>query len=208
MNPSMKQKPEGTPEHVKNSPVPRRTLKVIQPSAAGPLVGRESELVKGLSKTKPWHDQLPSKTSSSGGVMVPEDSENKDLRGITQEAFDLMVTENPSAQYWKDVAERRRRALYETLTENEKLHKEIEHKDREIARLRKENEELAEVAGHVQYMAELLQRLRGDVLDNLESPDSRESDLEEDTGEDSEEEAPEGGACAEDTASSSAEPCL
>ncbi|KAM8782501.1 geminin isoform 1-T2 [Rhynchonycteris naso] len=207
MNPSMKQKPEGTPEHVKDSPIPRRTLKVIQPSATGPLVGRENELVKGLSKTKSWHDQLPSKTSSSGGVIiVPEDSENKDLGGITQEAFDLMVTENPSSQYWKEVAERRRKALYETLKENEKLHKEIEHKNREIAHLKKENEELAEVAGHIQYMVELMQRLKGGVLDNLESPESQEFDFEEDVGEDSEEEAPEVGACAEETASSPAEP--
>nr|1T6F_A Chain A, Geminin [synthetic construct]1T6F_B Chain B, Geminin [synthetic construct] len=36
--------------------------------------------------------------------------------------------------------------LYEALKENEKLHKEIEQKDNEIARLKKENKELAEVA--------------------------------------------------------------
>lgn len=37
------------------------------------------------------------------------------------------------------------------------LHREIEQKDKEIARLRKENRDLAEVAEHVQYMAELLE---------------------------------------------------
>ena len=36
------------------------------------------------------------------------------------------------------------------------LHREIEQKDNEIARLRKENKDLAEVAEHVQYMAEVL----------------------------------------------------
>ncbi|KAM5167086.1 geminin isoform 2-T2 [Callospermophilus lateralis] len=120
MNPSMKQKPEGVQENVKNSPVPRRTLKMIQPSAAGSLVGRENELPKGLSKRKHWNDQLTSKTSSSGGVIDPEPSENKSLEGVTQEAFDLMIKENPSSQYWKEVAEKRRKALYEALKENEK----------------------------------------------------------------------------------------
>ena len=37
------------------------------------------------------------------------------------------------------------------------LHREIEQKDNEIARLRKENKDLAEVAEHVQYMAEVLE---------------------------------------------------
>lgn len=169
MNPSMKQKQEGIHENVKNSPVPRRTLKMIQPSADGSLVGRENELVKGLSKMKRRNDQLTSKTSNSGVAIVPEHSENKNLGGVTQEAYDLMITENPSSQYWKEVAEKRRKALYEALKENEKLHKEIEQKENEIACLKKENKELAEVAEHVQYMAEVIERLQGEPLDNFES---------------------------------------
>ncbi|XP_049510753.1 geminin isoform X2 [Panthera uncia] len=120
MNPNMKQKHEEIKENIKNSPVPRRTLKMIQPSAAGALVGRENELVKDLSKRKHWNDQLTSKNSSAGVVIVPEHSENKDFSGVTQEAFDLMIAENPSSQYWKEVAEKRRKALYEALKENEK----------------------------------------------------------------------------------------
>ncbi|KAM4816798.1 geminin [Urocitellus parryii] len=204
MNPSMKQKPEGVQENVKNSPVPRRTLKMIQPSAAGSLVGRENELPKGLSKRKHWNDQLTSKTSSSGGVIDPEPSENKSLGGVTQEAFDLMIKENPSSQYWKEVAEKRRKALYEALKENEKLHKEIEQKDNEIAQLKKENKALAEVAEHVQYMAELIERLSNEPLDNFESPDSQEFDSEEETGEISEvEDSETSGACTEGAAPSS-----
>uniref|UniRef100_D3ZWJ0 Geminin, DNA replication inhibitor n=1 Tax=Rattus norvegicus TaxID=10116 RepID=D3ZWJ0_RAT len=153
MNLSMKQKQEGAQENVKSSPVPRRTLKMIQPSAAGSLVGRENELPKGLSKRKLWDDQLTSKISSCG----PEANENNSVGDLTQEACDLMTKENPSSQYWKEVAEQRRKALYEALTENEKLHKEIEQKDSEIARLRKENKDLAEVAEHVQYMAEVIE---------------------------------------------------
>ncbi|XP_006919592.1 geminin [Pteropus alecto] len=210
MNPSMKQKQEGIHENVKNSPVPRRTLKMIQPSADGSLVGRENELVKGLSKMKRRSDQLPSKTSNSGVVVVPEHSENKNLGGVTQEAFDLMITENPSSQYWKELAEQRRKALYEALKENEKLHKEIEQKDNEIACLKKENKELAEVAEHVQYMAEVIERLKGEPLDNFESPDSQEFDSEEEDGEHSTVENSEIGTCAEEIVSSSTDvkPCI
>ncbi|XP_036044445.1 LOW QUALITY PROTEIN: geminin [Onychomys torridus] len=205
MNSSMKQKQEEAQENVKNSPVPRRTLKMIQPSADGSLVGRENELPKGLSKRKHWNDQLTSKTSSLG----PEASENKDVGDVTQEAFDLMIKENPSSQYWKEVAEKRRRALCEALKENEKLHKEIEQKDSEIARLRKENKDLAEVAEHVQYMAEVIERLSNEPLDSFESPESQEFDSEEETVEDSEVEDSETGTCAEEIVSSStdAKPC-
>ncbi|ERE77273.1 geminin isoform X1 [Cricetulus griseus] len=205
MNSSMKQKQEGAGENVKNSPVPRRTLKMIQPSATGSLVGRENESPKGLSKRKLWNDQLTSKTSSSG----PEACENKDVGDVTQEAFDLMIKENPSSQYWKEVAEKRRKALYEALKENEKLHKEIEQKDSEIARLKKENKELAEVAEHVQYMAEVIERLSHEPLDSFESPDSQEFDSELETVEDSEVEDSETSTCAEETVSSStdAKPC-
>ncbi|XP_003416486.1 geminin [Loxodonta africana] len=209
MNSSMKQKQEGLQENVKNSPVPRRTLKMIQPSAAGSLVGRECELAKGLSKRKHGSGQLMPKTSSPG-VVVPEYSENKNLGGVTQEAFDLMIKENPPSHYWKEVAEKRRKALYEALKENEKLHKEIEEKDNEIARLKKENKELAEVAEHVQYMAEVIERLSNEPLDNFESSDSQEFESEEETGEDSEVEDSEIGTCAEEVVSSStdAEPCI
>uniref|UniRef100_A0A8D0RDY2 Multicilin n=1 Tax=Sus scrofa TaxID=9823 RepID=A0A8D0RDY2_PIG len=202
MNPSMKQKQEGIQENVKSSPVPRRTLKMIQPSVAGSLVGRENESVKGLSKRKQWSDQSISKTSGSGVLTVPEHSENKNVGGVTQEAFDLMITENPSSQYWKEVAEKRRKALYETLKENEKLHKEIEQKDNEIALLKKENKELAEVAEHVQYMAAVIERLSDEPLDKFESPDSQEFDSEEETGEDSEVEDSEIGTYDEEVSSS------
>ncbi|KAL6034665.1 hypothetical protein STEG23_033853 [Scotinomys teguina] len=196
MNPSMKQKQEETQENVKNSPVPRRTLKMIQPSADGSPVGREKELPKGLSKRKRWNDPL---TSSSG----PEASENKDVGDVTQEVFDLMIKENPSSQDWKEATEGRREALCEALKENEKLHKETEQKDSEIARLRKENKELTEVAEHVQQMAEVVERLSNEPLE------SQELDSQEETVEDSEVEDSETGTCAEETVSSSmdAKPC-
>ncbi|KAG9479168.1 hypothetical protein GDO78_012701, partial [Eleutherodactylus coqui] len=103
-----------------------------------------------------------------------EQTENKDC---SIEAYELMVQENPTQQYWKALAEERRKALYEVLQENEKLHKEIELKDGEIARLKQENDELLELAGHVQYMANLIERLTGSAPQSLE--DLKNLDLEE-----------------------------
>ncbi|XP_074061784.1 geminin isoform X2 [Macrotis lagotis] len=173
MNSRMKQTKEGSKGTIKNyflentngSLIPRRTLKMIQPSAAGSLVGRVSE---AISKRKLCHDQLTSKSSSNTDDIDPEHDENENLDGVSQEAFDLMIKENPSSQYWKEVAEKRRKALFEVLQENEKLHKEIEQKDNEIAHLKEENKELAELAGHVQYMADMIERLTGQSLENFE----------------------------------------
>ncbi|XP_028908216.1 geminin [Ornithorhynchus anatinus] len=153
---------------VNSTVVPRRTLKMIQPSAAGSLVGRENEPPRAASKRQPWHDQPTPKTCSVDVPVPAEHNENESLEGVSQEAFDLMVKENPTSQYWKEVAEKRRKALYEVLQENEKLHKEIEQKDNEIARLKEENEELAELAGHVQYMAAMIERLTGQPPRDLE----------------------------------------
>ncbi|XP_054568106.1 geminin isoform X3 [Eptesicus fuscus] len=167
MNPNMKQKQEGTHGRVQSSPVPRRTLKMIQPSTAGSLVGRENELVKGSSKLKHRSDQSASKTSGSGGTAVPGHGESKEPGGVTQEALDLMVAESPSSQYWKEVAEQRRKALYEALKENEK-------------------------------------RLKGDTLENFESPESSEEfDSEEEAGEDPETEGSGAGVSARAAVSSS-----
>ncbi|KAH0506762.1 Geminin, partial [Microtus ochrogaster] len=171
------------------SPIPRRTLKMIQPSADGSLVGRENELPKGLSKRKLWNDQLTSKTSSSGS----ESSENKDVRDVTQEAFDLMI----KGKYSK--FEHMNYLFGKTPIW---LHKAIEQKDSEIARLKKENKDLAEVAEHVQYMAEVIERLSNEPLESFESPDSQEFDSEEEIVEDSEVEDSEAGARAEETVSS------
>ncbi|XP_044149362.1 geminin [Bufo gargarizans] len=152
---------------------PRRTLKVIQPSATGQLVGRTTE-TKNSTKRKLWNDQITSKKAKVEVAVDPEQRENKDS---TNEAYELMVQENPTYQYWKELAEERRKALYEVLQENEKLHKEIELKDGEIEKLKQENDELMELAGHVQHMANLIERLTGSAPQSLE--DLKNLDLEE-----------------------------
>ncbi|KAM6281742.1 geminin isoform 2-T2 [Porphyrio hochstetteri] len=173
MNSKMKQKPN--PEKSSGplekyltdtacSAAPRRTLKMIQPSAAGCLVGRRNE--KSSVKRKLWNNKLTSKAHKAV-VSVDKEQENENMNDVIQ-AADLMIKGSPSSQYWKELAEERRKALYEVLQENEKLHKEIEQKDGEIARLKEENEELMSLAEHVHYMTSMIERLTGEAPDSLE----------------------------------------
>ncbi|XP_014113679.1 PREDICTED: geminin isoform X1 [Pseudopodoces humilis] len=142
----------------------RQTLKMIQPSAAGSLVGRCNEK-KSSVRRKLWNNKFASKACKAE---VPVDKEQENENDVIQ-AEDLIMKGNPSSQYWKEVAEERRKALYEVLQENEKLHKEIEQKDNEIARLKEENEELMSLAEHVHYMTSVIERLTGQAPDNLET---------------------------------------
>lgn len=148
----------------------RRTLQVIQPSAAGCLVGRVKECTK-LPKRKlcSIENVNPSKRILLEGCVDAEQCKKENLEGVTKEAYELMIKASPSAAYWKEVAEERRKALHEVLQENERLHNEIESKDIELSRLREENEELKELAEHVKYMASMIERLTGKVPDDMES---------------------------------------
>ncbi|NXO00702.1 GEMI protein, partial [Rhinopomastus cyanomelas] len=148
------------------SAAPRQTLKMIQPSATGCLVGRRNEK-KSSVKRKLWNNKFTSKASKAE-VSVDKEQEHENMNDAIQ-AEDLMTKGSPSSQYWKEVAEERRKALYEVLQENEKLHKEIEQKDGEIARLKEENEELMTLAEHVHYMTSIIERLTGQAPDNLET---------------------------------------
>ncbi|KFQ32409.1 Geminin, partial [Mesitornis unicolor] len=170
MNSKMKQKPNTETSSgslqkyltdTAGSAAPRRTLKMIQPSATGCLVGRRNEK-KSSVKRKLWNNKFASKACKAE-VSVDKEQENDAIQ-----AADLMIKGNPSPQYWKALAEERRKALYEVLQENEKLHKEIEQKDDEIARLKEENEELMSLAEHVHYMTSMIERLTGQAPDNLE----------------------------------------
>ncbi|NXJ59128.1 GEMI protein, partial [Rostratula benghalensis] len=147
------------------SAAPRRTLKMIQPSATGCLVGRRNE--KKSSVKRELVSKLASKTCKAE-VPVDKEQENESTNDVIQ-AADLMIKGSPSSQYWKEVAEERRKALYEVLQENEKLHKEIEQKDGEIARLKEENEELMSLAEHVHYMTSMIEWLTGQAPDNPEA---------------------------------------
>ncbi|XP_061220673.1 geminin [Neopsephotus bourkii] len=149
-----------------SSAAPRRTLKMIQPSATGCLVGRRNEKKSSVKRKC----KLTSKACKAG-VSVVKEQESENINDAV-EAIDLMIKESPSPQYWKELAEERRKALYEVLQENEKLHKEIEQKDGEIARLKEENEELMALAEHVHFMTSMIEGLSGQAPDSLEALES------------------------------------
>ncbi|XP_048363137.1 geminin [Sphaerodactylus townsendi] len=161
-----------------NGTFQRQTLKMIQPSITGCLVGRANEQVQSSTKGKFRSEQsIPNISKPASATAL----EHRTTKNVIQ-ASDLMVKGNPSSVYWKELAEERRKALYEVLQENEKLHKEIELKDSEIVRLKEENEELAELAGHVQYMANLIERLTEQAPESFET--LKNLDLEETVDED------------------------
>ncbi|NWW33640.1 GEMI protein, partial [Panurus biarmicus] len=166
MNSKMKQKPTAEKSSgslqkyltdTTCSAAPRQTLKMIQPSAAGSLVGRRSVSSKLLSL-----------------VVVPQFIFENTIQSelLVSQLIEYSHTRSPSSQYWKEVAEERRKALFEVLQENEKLHKDIEQKDGEIARLKEENEELMSLAEHVHYMTSVIERLTGQAPDSLETLES------------------------------------
>ncbi|KAL2080537.1 hypothetical protein ACEWY4_024330 [Coilia grayii] len=174
----------------------RRTLQALQPSAVNKNVKRTAEMGKAVPKRKLWNaEQVKGSKRVKAEVAVRSvDSENDNIpQGVTREAYELMVKETTPSSYWKEVAEERRKALYDVLQENEKLHKAIEVKDEEIAQLKSENADLQELAQHVQHMADMIERLTGKSADNEDlrdlAFDAEEEDEEEDEVEEQEEES-------------------
>ncbi|XP_029103870.1 geminin isoform X2 [Scleropages formosus] len=142
----------------------RRILHVVQQSAVNENRGRVRESGKAMLKRKLWPaDQVKGSKRVKAEVKVKDKaSKDKNLtEGMTKEAYELMVKETPPSSYWKEIAEERRKALFNVLQENEKLHKDIEAKEEQITQLKQENEELQELAQHVQHMADLVERLTG-----------------------------------------------
>ncbi|XP_072303201.1 geminin [Eucyclogobius newberryi] len=148
---------------------PRTSLQVLQPSAVNKELGKASKGSKMNPKRKQW---VPEQLKGPKRVKVEVKSTQTEALDSpdseANEAYELMVKETPPSAYWKEVAEERRKALYNVLQENEKLHKEVETRNYEISTLQNENEELQEMAQHVQYMADMIERLTGKSPENLE----------------------------------------
>lgn len=66
-----------------------------------------------------WNDDKGDGKSSA--------TSNQTTQTVSQEAYDLMVKDEPPAKYWKDLAEQRRQALSKALEENELLVAENKH---------------------------------------------------------------------------------
>ncbi|KAM9738083.1 geminin [Menidia menidia] len=147
----------------------RQSLQVLKPSAVNTDL-KLAQAGKVIPKRKQW---LLEQTRGSKRVKVEvKSTQTEDVDsipdGMSNEAYELMVKETPPDAYWKEVAEERQKALYSVLQENEKLHRDIEAKDEQIEKLKDENDELQELAQHVQYMADMIERLTGKSPDNLE----------------------------------------
>ncbi|XP_054461920.1 geminin [Anoplopoma fimbria] len=161
---------------------PRQTLQVLQPSAGNKDLGRSAAVGKVIPKRKQWSAEPtrgPKRVKAE--VKSTQTEETQCLtNGMSNDAYELMVVETPPPTYWKEIAEERRKALYNVLQENEKLHKDIEAKDEQMAKLKCENAELQELAQHVQYMADMIERLTGESPENLEELRDIALDVEED----------------------------
>lgn len=167
---------------------PRQTLQVLQLSAVNKEMGRSAKAGKVIPKRKQWSaEQTRGPKRVKAEVKSTQTEESQCLTdGMSNEAYELMVKETPPSTYWKEVAEERRKALYNVLQENEKLHKDIEAKEEQITKLKGDNEELQELAQHVQYMADMIERLTGKSPDNLEELREMALDVEEDEHEEDE----------------------
>lgn len=168
---------------------PRQTLQVLQLSAVNKEMGRSAKAGKVIPKRKQWSaEQTRGPKRVKAEVKSTQTEESQCLTdGMSNEAYELMVKETPPSTYWKEVAEERRKALYNVLQENEKLHKDIEAKEEQITKLKGDNEELQELAQHVQYMADMIERLTGKSPDNLEELREMALDVEEDEHEEEDE---------------------
>ncbi|XP_020510991.2 geminin isoform X1 [Labrus bergylta] len=165
---------------------PRQSLQVLQFSAVNQDLGRSAQMGKVNPKRKQWSaEQMRGPKRVKVEVKSTQTEETQcSPDGISNEAYELMVKETPPSTYWKEVAEERRKALYNVLQENEKLHKDIEAKDEQITKLKCDNEELQELAQHVQYMADMIERLTGKSPDNLEELRDIALDADDDEQED------------------------
>ncbi|XP_023118742.1 geminin [Amphiprion ocellaris] len=171
---------------------PRQTLQILQQSAVNKDLGRSAQTGKLNSKRKNWTAEQTRGTKRVKVEVKSTQTEEADCLpdGMSHEAYELLVKETPPSAYWEELAEERRKALYNVLQENEKLQKDIEAKDEQISKLLSENEELQELAQHVQYMADMIERLTGRGPDNLEELKELALDVEKDNEhEDNNEEA-------------------
>uniref|UniRef100_UPI0037E78CBF geminin n=1 Tax=Semicossyphus pulcher TaxID=241346 RepID=UPI0037E78CBF len=167
---------------------PRQTLQILQD--VNQDLCRSAQTGKVNSKRKQWSAE---QTRGPKRVKVEVKSTQTEeaqcsTDDISSEAYELMVKETPPSTYWKEIAEERRKALYNVLQENEKLHKDIEAKDEQITKLKCENEELQELAQHVQYMADMIERLTGKGPDSLEQLRDIALDVEDDDSDEDEHE--------------------
>uniref|UniRef100_A0A8C3NC47 Uncharacterized protein n=1 Tax=Geospiza parvula TaxID=87175 RepID=A0A8C3NC47_GEOPR len=97
----------------------RPTLKMIQPSAAGNLVGRCNEK-KSSVRRKLWSNKFASKASKAE---VSVDKEQKNENDVIQDEG-LKMKGDPSSQYWKELADEEEENFPSVLSHRDKFFEE------------------------------------------------------------------------------------
>lgn len=93
--------------------------------------------------------------------------------------LDLTTTDAPSEKYWQHLAEARRRALEDSLCENEKLHNRNRNLEEE---LNVTNEMLDQARGLVEVLKEMLEENEADQgLDQVQQADEEDEEEYEET---------------------------
>lgn len=159
----------------KNRQENRKTLQTLQYSTGAPI-SPIRKIVKPQKKNLIEKGQKPITVFVDPPRKKLDDkasqTEKTNRNGV--DADDLMSDE-VSESYWKELAEERRKALNESLHENEQLHK-------EVSELKEENEKLSKVAGQAEYFANVLKDVLGaddDEEEDKEVINSTDSDASE-----------------------------
>ncbi|XP_011334955.1 geminin [Ooceraea biroi] len=142
----------------------RRPLHTLQPAANDneALVGAD-RIIKSKSthqlkeaKTKFNTNNTANKGKPKGRKKVKEDKAVQTAREekVKIEVNDLISTDNPSENYWQVLAERRRIALENTLTENKRLEQYVESLEEKLHVYKEMLEETKVVVEVLQEMIE------------------------------------------------------
>jgi len=174
-----------------NSNSGRKTLQTLQPSGKNQslLVGADGQLrmASGKKKGNGIYVDPPAKTSTperkvstSKGVQAEVEAstagtqvEEADTAQARAELF--MYSEEFPADYWKELAEKRREALDISLTENEELHTSLAELQEEKELLQQERDNLREMAEQAEELAKIVKTL---VDDKDETEEESEDEAE------------------------------
>ncbi|XP_023335487.1 geminin [Eurytemora carolleeae] len=168
----------------------RKSLQTLQPSGKNRtlLVGADGKLRLGSSGGKKNEMQIYRDPSPKTSTPERKDKfvqastavnstytqvEEKDTAQSRAELEMYGTEDELSADYWRDLAEKRREALETSLTENEELHTSLSFLEEENQKLKDETEALRSLAERGQELAMILNSALGDTEDG----DSTQEDV-------------------------------
>jgi len=175
----------------------RKKLQTLQPSGKNQklLVGADGQLrMSGSGKkdsavkiySDPQASSTPERMTSKSklleaGVQVSVDMkeggtqvEEKDTAQAKADEF--MYGEDYPAEYWKELAEKRREALEMSLLENEELHTSLNMVEEEKSFLAQERDSLKEMAEQAEELAKIVKGLVTEDEDEADESEDEEED--------------------------------